>query len=394
MARGRHRRPGRSTTFETVWAPESYVELEDPTDPGGSAPNGLVTGSADEPAPVQAPATSGRRRPAFWVFLFVLVGLIGVVGAAAVWALRQIDPPGPPGAQVTLDIPEGLSDGQIATLLAAKGVVTSKSVFEFYLRVRSPGEVPEGKYTFRKRQPMSAVVGVLRGGPKIVTYNLTLPEGLTISQIAAKVGEIPGLSEDRFLEALASGRVRSQYMPADAGSLEGFLFPDTYEIREGETEVQVLSRLVRRFDEVAAEVGIANVPGRTPYQVVIIASMVEREAGVDADRPKIARVIENRLVKGMPLQIDATLLYTKPPGSTVTGADLKTDGPYNTYTRKGLPPGPIANPGRASLAAAVNPEPGPWLFYVLSDQSGAHAFTDNYDEFLRFKQEAKDKGLF
>lgn len=324
------------------------------------------------------------------VFVVALVVLVG----GFVWFMRQIDPPGPPGAAVTIELPDGLADEQIGAILADEGVIASTGAFSLYTRVRGIGAVPEGDYEFNENQSMGDVVAVLRAGPKIISHTFTIPEGYTISQIAERVGEdVPTISKSDFLRAVASGDVRSQFMPANAASMEGFLFPDTYTVGEKKTAEEILGAMVKRFDEVAIAAGVSEVPGYTPYEVITIASMVEREARVDGDRAKIAQVIYNRLAEGMRLQIDATLLYTKPVGSTPTRSDLKADGPYNTYTRAGLPPTPISNPGRAALVAASRPADGAWLYYVISGTDGSHAFSESYDEFLDNKATAQAEGL-
>jgi UPF0755 protein len=147
----------------------------------------------------------------------------------------------------------------------------------------------------------------------------------------------------------------------------------------------------------AAAAGIDESAGRvglTPYEVVIVASIIEREAQKPEDQAKVARVIYNRLALGMNLEIDATLLYGIGHKETLTESDLATDTPYNTRLYPGLPPTPIAMPGQGAIEAALNPEAGPWLYYVLADAEGGHFFTDDYDEFLRVAQESRDAGLF
>ena len=154
--------------------------------------------------------------------------------------------------------------------------------------------------------------------------------------------------------------------------------------------------MLDQFDEVTDDLGYgdANDVGRSPYEMLIVASMVEEEARLPEDQAKIARVIYNRLDQGMALGIDATLLYEIGQKADLTESDLATDSPYNTRLNTGLPPTPITNPGRGALDAAIHPADGPWLYYVLADEKGGHFFTDDYDEFLRQKQESEDKGLF
>lgn len=399
--RGRHVR-SHDTAHVPIRTRDWTVDPESPTPPPTTGPalaegvdgHGYTPGHA-------APQAARRRRhgPLFWAFLVVVLGALVTVGIIGYWFLRQIDPPGPRGREVVVAVPAGLSENQIATLLASKKIVTSAGAFRLYTRVRKTGTVREGEYVLYERESMPDAVSTLRRGPRVVTYKVMIPEGFTLGQVAARVGkEIPGISEDAFLRAAGSGKVRPKFAPENLQSMEGFLFPDTYlmdktEARKSGGADMLLAKMVNQFDAVAAQIGIDKVPNVTPYDVLIVASLVEREAKVPEDRPQVARVIYNRLNKKMALQIDASLLYGKPKGTKLTSSDLKTDAPYNTYTRKGLPPTPICDPGKAALDAAAHPSAGTALYYVLVDASGRHAFTDNYQEFLRLKKEAKDKGL-
>jgi UPF0755 protein len=194
-----------------------------------------------------------------------------------------------------------------------------------------------------------------------------------------------------------SGTVRSRYEPAGSNNLEGLLLPETYFLSPGDDETAILRKMVDLFDQTADRVNLVNAAAKlkvTPYQVVIVASMVEREAKVPEDRGPIAQVIYNRLNAGMRLQIDATVEYALGEHKTsLLYSDLDVDSPYNTYKVDGLPPGPIASPGQASLEAAAQPTTGPWLYYVLSDSNGKHAFATTLDEFNRLVAEAKQKGI-
>ncbi|MDZ7733435.1 MAG: endolytic transglycosylase MltG [Acidimicrobiia bacterium] len=196
----------------------------------------------------------------------------------------------------------------------------------------------------------------------------------------------------------ALDQVTSRYLPSEDTSLEGFLFPDTYELAEEDAgnELALVTRLVEEFDRVATELGYGepNPFGLSAYELVIVASLIEEEARVPEDRTKISRVIHNRLEQGMTLGIDAALLYELGHTDSLTQSQLETDSPYNTRLNAGLPPTPIAMPGRGSLEAALNPAEGDWLYYVLADESGAHFFTSDYDEFLAQKQASQDAGLF
>lgn len=342
------------------------------------------------------PDRSKKRRGAgFWVFVVAcVVVVLGVVGFG-VWFMRQVNPPGAPGDEVALEIPAGMSRSDLVDALADKGVITSAWAFSLYSKINTPPEVKAGKYLFHAPSTFADVYGVLGGPPVKDTYKVTFPEGFTVRQVTERIAaQVPGITADDFEQAMLAGKVRSKYMPEGAPSYEGYLFPDTYVFEEGVTADDVLAAMVTRFDEVADEVGIGNVPNMNPYDVVKVASMIEKEARVDEDRAKIARVIYNRLNSRMALGIDATYLYALPAGTLPSDVNWKASSPYNTRVRTGLPPTPISNPGRASLQAAAHPEDGPWLYYVLADKDGRHEFTTTLAEHNRATADAKARGVF
>jgi UPF0755 protein len=342
-----------------------------------------------------------RSRTGKWLtILAVLVALLLVVpGAGAFWLKGKVDPSGGPGAAVSVDVPKGATTSAIAKLLETKHVITDARVFKLYLKFKGGGPFEAGLYKLHERSSMGDVVTTMERGPALpAAENLTVPEGLVLEQVAQRIGRIGHLDPAKFLAAVTSGDVRSKYQPGGQLSLEGLLFPDTYRIEDKEDELAVLARMVGTFDDVATSLGYDQAEqkvGYTPYQVIIVASLVEAEAKDDADRAKIARVIYNRLEKKMPLGIDATFYFALPlnrRGTALRQSDLNRPGPYNTRKNVGLVPTPVALPGKASLEAALNPEPGNWLYYVLKDQR-THAFSSDYNQFLRDKKAAQQKGL-
>ena len=220
---------------------------------------------------------------------------------------------------------------------------------------------------------------------------------VALAMIAAKVGALPGRSADRFLHLAAGGTVRSKYQPAGTTSLEGLTWPDTYYVTPTEDEAVILRRIVDRYDAEVARLGIptrAAAKGESVYTATITASLIQGEAGVDSDRPLISAVIANRLAQGMPLQIDATVLYAiGHRKASNTAADRAVDSPYNTYRVRGLPPTPIATVTKASLLAALHPASTTYLYYVLAAADGHHAFASTYAERLRNVEAARRAGL-
>ncbi|HEU5302415.1 MAG TPA: endolytic transglycosylase MltG [Acidimicrobiia bacterium] len=323
--------------------------------------------------------------------LAILAGPFVIGGGWFVYQLtRSSDGP---AVEFVVDDEAGTST--VADALAREGVIGSALVFKVWATISGAGPFAAGTYELREGMGIRAAISALEEGPPpIPDTELLLPPGLTVPQIAARVGEIPGKSADAFLAAANSGAIRSKYQPPEITSLEGLLFPDTYLIGASETEESIVRRLVARFDEIADTVGLANATGLTPYQVVVAASLVQTEAGVAQDAPLISAVIRNRLAQGIPLQIDSTLCYAKggcPP--VPTNADKEIDSPYNTYRIAALPPTPISSVTQASLEAALAPADVPFIYYVIADANGTHVFATTLDEHNRNVAAAQAKGL-
>jgi UPF0755 protein len=332
------------------------------------------------------------------VVLFAVAAFVLVLGGGLVWFQRQVNPPGAAGKPISVVIPSGASSGTIAAILDQKGVIGSARIFKIYLKLHPAAGLEAGKYTLRANESFGTVVKALKAGPATTFDRLTIPEGYTLKQIAAKVAQLPGRSAEAFMAAATSDTIRSEFEPPTVHNLEGLVFPDTYFVDRKDTEAQILKRMVDEFDSVATEEGLADgAVGHSAYETLTIASLVESEGKVPGDRPKIARVIDNRLQAGMMLQIDATVLYARGgvrrPGGRVLFSDLKTQSPYNTYVVKGLPPTPISAAGRPALRAALHPADGPWLFYVKFQADGTHKFSTTLAEQNAAIADAKRRGI-
>ena len=369
-----------------------------------SPPPGHVYDQDDEePDYADYDERSGRswRRTVLLLFVGLFLSAMVVVAIGGVWVARQLDPPGAAGAEVRVEVPRGSSVADIGRILEDKGVIGSATVFRWYVKFKGAGNFEAGAFTFREDQSMADAIGVLDDGPEAPpSVNITIPEGLTLTQIAGKIEEkLPGRSASKFMELAGSGRFRSRYQPANVKTLEGLLLPETYSVLETQKEGALLKRMLQSLDATAQELGYDQAHqkvGLTPYQTIVVASLVESEAKVDEERPRIAAVIYNRLkdpasfpcVGGAPgpcLKIDASVLYAqgKSPGGDDRGYDINFDSPYNTYKSPGLPPTPIMTPGRASLAAAIAPAQEPSTFYVLDTDCRHHVFTNDSRVFER-----------
>ncbi|MGH9244431.1 MAG: endolytic transglycosylase MltG [Acidimicrobiales bacterium] len=334
------------------------------------------------------------------LLLVVLVLVAAVVGV--VWVQRRLDPPGPPGAEVAVAIPEGSTVAAIGEILEDEGIITDASLFRYYVRFRGGGPFLAGDFVLQESSSMQEAIDVLEAGPAPPPFvEFGVPEGLTLPEISDGIAEdVPTMSADVLTELIESGQIRSRHQPPEVSSLEGFLFPNTYRLDEGADEAAALQVMVDEFDALADRLALsAGYPpaGLTAYQVLTVASLIQEESRIPEDAPMIARVIYNRLAEGTPLGVDATICYLlEERPCELTQSDLEIDSPYNSRTRTGLPPTPIAAPGEAALEAALRPADGPWLYYVLdpdAEVEGGHFFTDDYQEFLAKKAECEAADL-
>jgi UPF0755 protein len=294
---------------------------------------------------------------------------------------------------VTITVSSGQSSVEIGRALREAGVVDSVNRFRDVAEERGlDGSLKPGTYKLVTGMSIDAVLDLLARGPSTGTP-LTIPEGWTVAQIAARLADTRQFTRDEVDKALESKDLIVPYRPEGETSLEGLLFPETYGIEDKDSAESVLQDMLSQLEIVMQRQDLSEIPrGLNTYQLLIVASMIEREAKIPADRARIAAVIYNRLGIGKPLEIDATVEYAV-GHSKLTAKDLRSSSPYNTYTHKGLPPTPIAAPGEAAIQAALKPADGDWIYYVLSGKDGSHAFTRSYQEFLKLKAEARQKGL-
>jgi UPF0755 protein len=289
-------------------------------------------------------------------------------------------------------VPPGADAALVGGLLERHGIVRSALAFRLWARWQGlEGRIQAGEYRF---SPAEAIPGILRrlAAGDVLLHRVTLPEGLSAAEVARRLEQRGVVDAEAFLEEVA--RADRHWIPEmegnRTGSVEGYLFPDTYHFPRGFGADRAVAAMVARFREATAELWALPRPlGLSPYEVVVLASLVEREARRDSERARIAGVLYNRLRRGMPLQVDATVLYALGRHKDrVLYRDLEVDSPYNTYRRTGLPPGPIANPGLASLRAALRPEAHDYLYYVARPD-GTHVFSRTLAEHERARREVQ-----
>ncbi len=343
----------------------------------------------------RARSNKQTRRTAIVVIALVVVPLL-VLASGALWFWWQLDPPGSAGAKVEVVIQRNTGVSQIGDALKHDGVIGSSLVFSVYARLNGDTNFKAGTYEMHKHMGVRSAVKTLKAGPRVDYTLFTIPPGLWLKEIAARVGKT-GRDADAFLQSSVNNAVRSPFEPDGVNSLEGLLWPDTYKISADEDEIAVLKTMEQQFEKHANALGLANanVQGHGAYDIIKIASLIEAEAKTAADRPLIASVIYNRLAQNMPLQVDATLIYARgdPKNRTLTDADKNIDSPYNTYTHTGLPPTPIAAVSEASLRAALAPAQTTYLYYVVIDKQGDHAFASTLAEHNANIERARAAGV-
>lgn len=348
----------------------------------------------------------GRRRRR-WGGLGIVLSLLVIAalivgifyGGRAIFAVFADVPDyaGEGVGQVQVRINDGETASDIAATLTQAGVVKSERAFRNAATADPDSRsIQPGLYQLREHMQATSALALLLDPTARLIDNVTIPEGFTVAQILPALAEATGIPVADFQAAL--GQTPLLGLPAYAqGRPEGFLFPSTYEFDPADDPLTILQSLVAQFTSTAAQLQLeqgAQALGVSPYDIVVIASMIESESKIDAERPMIARVIYNRLAVGMPLGIDATSLYeVAQNGGRLSDVDFTVPSPYNTRINTGLPPTPISNPGRESLQAALSPAAGPWIYYVLESADGHHFFTDSAAEFEAAKARCQAAGL-
>ncbi|HWL43909.1 MAG TPA: endolytic transglycosylase MltG [Ilumatobacter sp.] len=356
---------------------------------------GLAHDSTPTPDTPEPPAQPHRR------LVLVALVVLGLATAAVVGfaVTRGDDPPPVVTAAGATDL------AALAAELEAAGMLDDAAAFVTFAEARGGMYVAPGVYELARGLTHAEALAALRDQSTEHDPWVTFVEGFTLQQMADKLSVLrPHITTEAFLAAAEAVAVPAEFgQPAAAPTNEGLLFPSTYRVSNTDTAEYVVAMAFGQMQAVATETDLAERAaaaaglGLTPYEVLIVASLIEREAGIDADRPMIARVIYNRLARDMELQIDAALYYGAEPGTSFP--DLRRrDTPYNVYMYKGLPPTPIAAPSLASIEAALAPADNPppdhelcadlapedcvWTFYVLADDQGGHVFTMTYEQHL------------
>ncbi|WP_126427881.1 endolytic transglycosylase MltG [Brevibacillus marinus] len=339
------------------------------------------------------------------VLLALLLLLVMAGGAGAYYVYQQLQPvsAGEAPAVKQVKIPSGSSVREIARLLEEAGLIRDATVFSYYVQAKGVGSrLQAGEYRFEVGAPLDQLLAKMVNGDVVKnTVRFTIPEGWTVEQIANALAEKGLVDKQEFLREVNEGDF-SQFafvreIPAAAGRkyrLEGYLFPETYEVEKGASEHEIIARMLAQFEKELQPQWREALKERqmSIHEAVTLASIVEREVVVDAERPIVAGVFYNRLRDQWLLESCATIQFILgKQRERILYEDLQVDSPYNTYLHPGLPPGPIASPGRASLAAVVQPAQHDYYFFVTKkDGSSEHYFSRTYEEHLA--RDAKSRG--
>jgi UPF0755 protein len=307
-------------------------------------------------------------------FVLILLAALGVGGWLA-WALWT--PVAPDGQKFVLLHP-GYSTRRIATELKSAGVIRSADAFVIWHHFDHKRSLKAGEYLFERPANALEIHNRLARGD-VYVHTVVIPEGFTMFDIAQAVQDAGLGSRDDFLKVAMTDTALIADLAPDAKSLEGYLFPSTYEFTRTESMQDMVAAMVKQFHQVAREIGLST----DVEETVTMASIIEKETAVPEERPLVASVYYNRLAKNIALQADPSVIYAELLDGTYSGAlhhaDMRFDSPYNTYRHAGLPPGPIGNPGRTSLEAAMHPA-DTHFYYFVSDGNGHHRFARDLEE--------------
>lgn len=322
----------------------------------------------------------------FVIFFIVLCIILG-------WITFSMKTPVDKNAgYLVFNIPSGASIYRISKELEESALVPNRHVFSLWIRIKGVGnEMKAGEYLLSSSMSPLEILEILRQG-RVATHTITIPEGFSIMQIADLFYDAGLAEKEKFLEASRGSELLKKYNIM-ADSLEGYLYPDTYRMAKGLTAISIIEVLVSRFMEVYKEIIARNyTTDMSMEELVTLASIIEKETGKSSERPMVSSVFHNRLKKGMKLESDPTVIYgIHDFNGKITKKDLNAVTPYNTYIISGLPPGPIANPGKAAIEAALKPAETDYLFFV-SKNDGTHVFSESYRDHVNAVNKYQRRG--
>ncbi|HWF22300.1 MAG TPA: endolytic transglycosylase MltG [Acidimicrobiales bacterium] len=362
---------------------------------GGDAQLAPNTSNPDEQAATQGVRSAVGRHPWRTLALSVAVIIVVIGGAGVLWIDHQGNTGVPGGPKVIVHVHQGEDTAAVATKLQRDKVVGNALALQAWLLLHGAPSIGTGNYVFHQHESFASVKSDLEAGPNVLL--LQLPPGSSVEQVSQQVAQLPGHDGTAFLALATGGTLRSPWSPAGSTNLDGLLGAGTYQVMPGETDTQLLIQMIERFNQMAKSVGLAaseQKVGRTPYEVITVASIVQKEAGIAKNMAPVSRVIYNRLAAGIPLQSDATLRYSEHRnGGAVTPQDEQQSTAYNTFTNKGLTPTPICSPSAVALRAALSPAQGSWRYYVVTGKDGTESFATTEVQNRADQALARQRGL-
>ncbi len=328
------------------------------------------------------------------VFFILIIGIVGFKFAMsnAMKPYDSID-----STKTIITVAMGSGTAQIGAVLEENGIIGNSDTFKLVSKITgNDGKYKAGTYAFSPSMNLNEIMEKLQSGIS-VGHMITIPEGYSINQVTDVLDKAGFIDKGVFLEQLENGDFKQkfiEFLPEGPNRLEGFLFPETYELPINASEYEIINIMLNQFDKIYTDEYYAKASelGLNINDIITIASMVEREAAINEDRPKVASVIFNRLKQSMPLQFCSTVQYVLgDPKARLSYEDTQINSEYNTYINAGLPPGPICSPGLESIKAALYPETTEYLYFVVNPTGKrTHQFAETYEEFLKYKKEYTD----
>ncbi len=330
----------------------------------------------------------------FNLIALILVLVIILIGSSAYYLSNLGNPLDKDNTQiVAVSIPPGSGTKNIGQILQDNKIISNANHFKLLSKLQgNDGKYKAGEYSLSPAMTIEQIMEIIISGESNIS-RFTIPEGLTVKQTAEKLAAKNLINKDSFISEIQSGTFDYKFMsllPNNENRLEGFLYPETYDIYTTASEHEIINKMLAQFNKLVLDEYYtrATEMGYDMYKIITIASLIERETLVSSEKATVASVIYNRLAINMPLQIDATVQYALPEHKDrLDYNDLQVDSPYNTYQNTGLPPGPICSPSIDSIKAALYPESTNYYYYVLSaENNGTHKFSNTYEEFLKNKK--------
>jgi UPF0755 protein len=356
---------------------------------------GVPPGAIGHPDPAPSGRSAMGRHPWRTLVISVAVILVAAGGAGVLWIDHQGTVGRTDGQEVVIHVTKRVGAATVASMLERKKVVGSSLALEAWLLLHGTPTIGIGTYVFHQHESFASVKSDLEVGPNV--FSLEVAPGSSVGQVSRQVDQVPGHDGSAFLALATGGTLHSPWSPAGSSRLDGLLGAGTYQVMPGETDAQLLIQMIDRFNQMANAVGLAlgaQRMGRTPYEVITVASIVQKEAVLGKNMAPLARVIYNRMAAGMPLPSSATVRIAQHrDGAPVNERELQGQASHKTFDKDGLAPIPICLPSAAALRAALNPPRGSWRYYAVTQRDGTESFATTAAQERANEALARRRGL-